>query len=305
MGYEVMPGNIQDRQALTVLPKKIRRSFGKARRTWIMDRGILTEETLQLMRRKRHWISYRGRDAQGAALGDGEAPGGPAVAPGPGKGDGEAGERAGRGVRVGGERRPRQQGARDAAAPDEGAAQAAQGAEGQAGLGRDDLLVKLGQTKQKAGRAYGLVQIVVGKEGQGWSYGMDRQKLRVAWRWRSGTRRATWVESDLPLQVKPRGSARGQGILLARVPEGAAAARGAWRGAGTEGDAGAPGPGVAGERAPEDRGVTGPEDRDRRGGICVVRTSRAHARECTVCPVSVAPVPKVRPRLKLGWEPHA
>jgi hypothetical protein len=58
LACEVMSGNVQDRQTLVHFLKKIRRHFGKARRTWIMDRGIPTEETLALMRKPRHRISY-------------------------------------------------------------------------------------------------------------------------------------------------------------------------------------------------------------------------------------------------------
>ena len=50
LAYEVMPGNTSDKTTLTDFLKKIEAQYGKANRTWIMDRGIPTDETLALMR---------------------------------------------------------------------------------------------------------------------------------------------------------------------------------------------------------------------------------------------------------------
>ncbi len=50
LAYEVMPGNTSDRSTLNDFLSKIERLYGKARRTWVMDRGIPTEETLATMR---------------------------------------------------------------------------------------------------------------------------------------------------------------------------------------------------------------------------------------------------------------
>jgi hypothetical protein len=50
LAYEVYPGNTQDRATLAAFLDKIEARYGKARRTWLMDRGIPTEETLELMR---------------------------------------------------------------------------------------------------------------------------------------------------------------------------------------------------------------------------------------------------------------
>jgi transposase len=50
LGYEVLPGNTLDKTALRFFLDKIESMYGKARRVWVMDRGIPTEETLSFMR---------------------------------------------------------------------------------------------------------------------------------------------------------------------------------------------------------------------------------------------------------------
>jgi len=50
LAYEVMNGNTSDRGTLRDFLDLIEKRYGKAKRTWIMDRGIPTEETLQVMR---------------------------------------------------------------------------------------------------------------------------------------------------------------------------------------------------------------------------------------------------------------
>ena len=50
LAYDVMPGNTTDKTTLRGFLEKIQTRFGKARRTWIMDRGIPTEEVLAEMR---------------------------------------------------------------------------------------------------------------------------------------------------------------------------------------------------------------------------------------------------------------
>jgi transposase len=50
LAYEVMPGNTSDKTTLRDFLAKIEATYGKARRTWVMDRGIPTEETLEEMR---------------------------------------------------------------------------------------------------------------------------------------------------------------------------------------------------------------------------------------------------------------
>src|SRR5215469_4318323 len=50
LAYEVMKGNTSDRTTLRTFLQQIEDSYGKARRVWVMDRGIPTEAVLQEMR---------------------------------------------------------------------------------------------------------------------------------------------------------------------------------------------------------------------------------------------------------------
>jgi len=58
LAYEVMEGNTADRTTLRGFLEKIESSYGKARRVWVMDRGIPTEEVLQEMRTSGREIFY-------------------------------------------------------------------------------------------------------------------------------------------------------------------------------------------------------------------------------------------------------
>jgi hypothetical protein len=50
LAYEVMAGNTSDRTTLRGFLDKIEAQYGRARRVWVMDRGIPTEEVLEEMR---------------------------------------------------------------------------------------------------------------------------------------------------------------------------------------------------------------------------------------------------------------
>jgi hypothetical protein len=50
LAYEVLAGNTTDKTTLRDFLAKIERMYGKARRIWVMDRGIPTEATLKEMR---------------------------------------------------------------------------------------------------------------------------------------------------------------------------------------------------------------------------------------------------------------
>jgi hypothetical protein len=50
LAYEVMPGNTADKTTLRVFIQRIEAQYGKVGRTWVMDRGIPTEEVLAEMR---------------------------------------------------------------------------------------------------------------------------------------------------------------------------------------------------------------------------------------------------------------
>jgi transposase len=58
IGYEVMRGNTSDKTTLADMLGKITTRYGKERRTWIMDRGIPTEETLDQMRQSDPSVRY-------------------------------------------------------------------------------------------------------------------------------------------------------------------------------------------------------------------------------------------------------
>ena len=58
LAYEVLEGNTSDRTTLRGFLEKIESSYGKARRVWVMDRGIPTEEVLEEMRTSNREIFY-------------------------------------------------------------------------------------------------------------------------------------------------------------------------------------------------------------------------------------------------------
>jgi hypothetical protein len=58
LAYEVMPGNTADNTTLAGFLEKIEAQYGKANRTWVMDRGIPTEQVLARMRHATPPIHY-------------------------------------------------------------------------------------------------------------------------------------------------------------------------------------------------------------------------------------------------------
>ena len=58
LAYEMLPGNTTDKTTLQDFLAKIEKQYGKARRIWVMDRGIPTEETLRQMRASDPPVSY-------------------------------------------------------------------------------------------------------------------------------------------------------------------------------------------------------------------------------------------------------
>jgi hypothetical protein len=58
LAYEVMEGNTSDRTTLRGFLAKIEAQYGRARRVWLMDRGIPTEEVLQEMRAPEREVFY-------------------------------------------------------------------------------------------------------------------------------------------------------------------------------------------------------------------------------------------------------
>lgn len=58
LAYEVMAGNTSDRTTLRGFLEKIESIYGKARRVWVMDRGIPSEEVLEEMRAPGREVYY-------------------------------------------------------------------------------------------------------------------------------------------------------------------------------------------------------------------------------------------------------
>jgi transposase len=58
LAYEVMPGNTSDKTTLHLFLQKIQAQYGQAKRIWIMDRGIPTEQVLQEMRQSDPPVGY-------------------------------------------------------------------------------------------------------------------------------------------------------------------------------------------------------------------------------------------------------
>jgi len=58
LAYEVLPGNTADCKTLRDFLTRIESQYGKARRVWVMDRGVPTEEVLAEMRASDPPVSY-------------------------------------------------------------------------------------------------------------------------------------------------------------------------------------------------------------------------------------------------------
>ncbi len=58
LAYEVLSGNVLDHRTLRLFLRKIERQYGKARRVWLMDRGIPTEAVLAQMRQSDPPVQY-------------------------------------------------------------------------------------------------------------------------------------------------------------------------------------------------------------------------------------------------------
>ncbi len=58
LAYEVLAGNTSDKTTLRAFLQTIETQYGQARRIWVMDRGIPTEEVLDIMRRREPPVQY-------------------------------------------------------------------------------------------------------------------------------------------------------------------------------------------------------------------------------------------------------
>ena len=125
LAYEVLPGNTADNKTLRLFLAKIEAQYGKARRVWVMDRGVPTEAVLAEMRNSDPPVHYLVGTPEGTPEPAGEAPARQALA---GGAPGRASQTAGPGRRalcLRPERRPGDQGTRDAPAAAEMAVEAA------------------------------------------------------------------------------------------------------------------------------------------------------------------------------------
>ncbi len=183
LAYEVMPGNTSDKTTLSEFLTKIKRQYGKAQRTWVMDRGIPTEETLKEMREaeppvhylvgtpkgrltalekaflKRPWEQVRERVDVKLLAKDGEIY---VLARSAGRVDKERAMRRRRLKKLWKRLHELQH----------------------QKLTRDQLLIKLGAAKKEAGRAYYLVEIQLpGKDqqvtAQTFNFSLHKKKLRL------------------------------------------------------------------------------------------------------------------------------
>ena len=177
LAYEVLPGNTADNTTLRGFLERIERQYGKARRIWLMDRGIPTEEVLAEMRAADPPVRYVVGTPKGRLTRlERELLGKPWQEARPGvqvkllPQDGELYVFAQSRDRVAKERAMRRRQlkwlwrrlAQIAAMK----------------LTREELLMKLGAARSQAPTAWRLVPVVVPKTGSTFSYRLDRNKLR-------------------------------------------------------------------------------------------------------------------------------
>jgi hypothetical protein len=177
LAYEVLPGNTADCTTLRLFLSRIEQQYGRARRVWVMDRGIPTEAVLAEMRGSDPPVQYlvgtpKGRlsrlEKRLLAMPWQQARAGVAVkllAE-----DGELYVFAESVERVSKERAMRRRQLkwlwkrlRELAAME---------------VPREEMLMKLGAARARAPTAWRLVDIEMGKESARFTYTLNRQKLR-------------------------------------------------------------------------------------------------------------------------------
>jgi transposase len=179
LAYEVMAGNTADSTTLRDFLDRIERQYGKARRIWVMDRGIPTEAVLEIMRQADPPVSYvvgtpKGRlnrlEQQLLTRPWHEARPGVQVKLLPQ--DGELYVFAQSADRVAKERAMRRRQLKWLWARLKQLSAMR--------LTREELLMKLGAARHKAPTAWRLIKIEVSANSAMFSYRLDRNKLRVA-----------------------------------------------------------------------------------------------------------------------------
>jgi hypothetical protein len=138
LAYEVLAGNTKDSKTLRSFLGKIEAQYGKARRVWVMDRGIPTEEVLAEMRNSDPPVHYLVGTPKGRLTPPGETSDRQALAGGPQGGSGQTAAHRRRTLRLCRKRRPGRQGTRNTQAADEMAVGAAAPALRHGGLARRD-----------------------------------------------------------------------------------------------------------------------------------------------------------------------
>jgi len=186
LAYEVMEGNTSEKTTLKAFLDKIEKQYGRAKRIWVMDRGIPTEEILKEMREAPSPVAYlvgtpRGRlsklERQFLALPWAKVKESVEVKLLAREGElyiltrSEGRRQKERGIR---RRRLKRLWQRLAELQAQN-------------LSRDELLLKLGAAKAEAGRAYRLVEIRVPRaepsvDAENFTFALRRDKLRQALR---------------------------------------------------------------------------------------------------------------------------
>ena len=179
LAYEVLPGNTSDKTTLRDFLERIEPQYGKARRIWLMDRGIPTEAVLAEMRRADPPVRYvvgtpKGRlsrlEQELLARPWQQARPGVRVKLLPQ--DGELYVLAQSRDRVAKERAIRRRQLKWL--------WSRLGQITGMELTREELLMKLGAARSQAPAAWRLVTITVAKQGAAFRYQLERQKLRQA-----------------------------------------------------------------------------------------------------------------------------
>jgi transposase len=179
LGYEVLPGNMTDSKTLRGCLDRIEQQYGKARRIWVMDRGIPTEAVLGEMRAAEPALHYlvgtpKGRlnklEKQLVAKPWHEAR--PGVQMKLLAQDNELYVFAESADRVSKERAMRRRQLKWLWARLRQLAGMR--------LTREELLMKLGAARARAPTAWRLVKVVVAKDSADFTYRLDRNKLRRA-----------------------------------------------------------------------------------------------------------------------------
>ena len=202
LAYEVMDGNTSDKTTLKAFLAKIAAQYGAAKRTWVMDRGIPTEEVLAEMRGSSTPIHYlvgtpRGRLTKLEKT----------LAAKPWEDVRESvrvklveyGEDTYVFARSEARRKKEQAMRRRRLRKLVKRLHELQRQD----LTRDDLLLKLGAAKKEAGRAYGLLTIHTPKKNQPvtpqtFHFALDRKKLRAARRREGGYLLRSNIQDDDP-----------------------------------------------------------------------------------------------------------